>query len=441
MTLPRLKLKNKLMMVNLLVKLAIMAVIVFIIPSMVIKFSINQTDENLIRKLDNTLSMIDSLGIENFLSEENQAFGSYNILKEEYVSIEKMESDTLLNYIGFSERLVDNSVVDFRTLSYSFDINDNFYLIEIGVSLETIFTLERQLRRYAIIFMLLLLALTVVLEFFSITTLLRPLDRIVANIKSSRSPSSFNYDQVKTSTTDFDYLQETIHSQMRRIEKAFNSEREYTGNVSHELLTPISVIQSKLENIISEGNLPESELSKIFEARKTLGRLTVMVRSLLMLSRIDNDEYPLKDMVDISEIIENVLEELSDRFEAKGLSLKVDWKASAIILPGNRQLIFNLFYNLVNNAIKYTTEGGITITAYEKDDKTVVTVKDTGKGIKADQLNGLFTRFGVHDPDGGGYGLGLALVKKICDYHSISVSVESVPGKGTTFLLEMNPGE
>ena len=434
---PRLKLKNKLMMVNLLAKLAIMAVVVFLVPSMVIKFSINQTDENLIRKLDNTLDIIDSLGIENFLTEENQAFGSYNILKEEYVSIERMESDTLLNFIGFTERIVDNSIVDYRTLSYSFSINESFYLIEIGESLETIFTLERQLRRYALIFMLLLIVLTIILEFFSITTLLRPLDRIVANIKSSHSPSSFNYDNVKTSTTDFEYLQETIHSQMRRIEKAFNSEREYTSNVSHELLTPISVIQSKLENMISDGKIPESELPRIYEARKMLGRLTVMVRSLLMLSRIENDEYPLKDEVDISEIVGNVLEELSDRLEAKGLSLKVDWKASAVKISGNRQLLFNMFYNLVNNAIKFTTEGGIKITAIDNGETTIVGVEDTGKGIQTDQLEVLFTRFGVHDIEGGGYGLGLALVKKICDYHSITISVESVPGSGTKFLLEM----
>lgn len=437
----RLKLKDKLIMVNLLVKLAIMAVIVLVVPTVAIKFSINQTDENLIRKLDNTLAMIDSMGIEAFLTEEDQAFGSYNILKEEYVSLEKMEADTLLNYIGFSERIVDNSIVDYRTLSYSTEIDNNYYLIEIGESLETIFALERQLRRYALIFMLMLIVVTIVLEFFSITTLLRPLDRIVANIKSSRSPSSFNYDKVPTSTTDFEYLQETIHSQMRRIEKAFNSEREYISDVSHELLTPISVIQSKLESMISEGNLPESELPRVFEARKMLGRLTVMVRTLLTLSRIENDEYPLKERVDIGEIVENVLEELSDRLEAKVLSLKVDWKAPATKISGNRQLLFNMFYNLVNNAIKFTVKGGITVTAEEKEDKTVVTIGDTGKGIQADRLEGLFTRFVAHDTDGGGYGLGLALVKKICDYHSILISVESAPGMGTKLFLEIKREE
>ena len=179
----RLKLKDKLIMVNLLVKLAIMAVIVLVVPTVAIKFSINQTDENLIHKLDNTLAMIDSMGIETFLTEENRAFGSYNILKEEYVLLEKMEADTLLNYIGFSERIVDNSIVDYRTLNYSIEIDNNYYLIEIGESLETIFALERQLRRYALIFMLMLIVVTIVLEFFSITTLLRSLDRIVANIK------------------------------------------------------------------------------------------------------------------------------------------------------------------------------------------------------------------------------------------------------------------
>ena len=100
-----------------------------------------------------------------------------------------------------------------------------------------------------------------------------------------------------------------------------------------------------------------------------------------------------------------------------------------------------MFYNLVNNAIKFTVKGGITVTAEEKEDKTVVTIGDTGKGIQADRLEGLFTRFVAHDTDGGGYGLGLALVKKICDYHSILISVESAPGMGTKFFLEVKREE
>jgi len=282
-----------------------------------------------------------------------------------------------------------------------------------------------------------LLALTVVVEVLFISYLLAPLDKIIAHIKSVNSPTSFNYSHVKTYTEDFIYLQFTIQFLMRRIEKAFNTEREYIGNVSHELLTPISVIRSKLENIINEGNLTEKDMERVYESKRTLARLTSMVRSLLMLSRLDNGEYPRLDKINVKEIINSVLGELSDRLEAKGLSVKVEWKTGRFYIDGNNELLFNMFYNLINNSIKYTDKGGITIEAIEMGPIVTIEIKDTGAGIEAADIPHIFTRFGKHDKEGEGFGLGLALVKKICDYHSIRIYVESQKGTGTTFNLSI----
>jgi signal transduction histidine kinase len=107
------------------------------------------------------------------------------------------------------------------------------------------------------------LALTIFFEVLIIRFLLFPLEKIMVCIKRSQKPSSFDYDKILTSTNNFLYLQEIIFAMMHKIEKAFKSEREYISHVSHELFTPISIIQSKLELLINQRNLPDDELSKM----------------------------------------------------------------------------------------------------------------------------------------------------------------------------------
>ena len=135
MILPKIKLKNQLALVNAISKVIIVVFLALTIPWLVSKISINDTDEILIGKLDEVFVMIDSLGIEAFFDENDEfsAFGSYNILKEEYISIEHLKHDTLINSIAFSQRNIEDEIVDYRVLSYSFDTNGEFYLIEIDI--------------------------------------------------------------------------------------------------------------------------------------------------------------------------------------------------------------------------------------------------------------------------------------------------------------------
>lgn len=95
-----------------------------------------------------------------------------------------------------------------------------------------------------------------------------------------------------------------------------------------------------------------------------------------------------------------------------------------------------MFYNLINNAIKYTNKGSIIVTNYTIGNKAIISICDTGNGISSDILPTIFNRFGGHNTQSDSFGIGLALVKKICDYHKIKISVNSKIGIGTTFDLE-----
>ncbi|OFX39482.1 MAG: hypothetical protein A2W95_01120 [Bacteroidetes bacterium GWA2_40_14] len=433
------KLKSQLVLVNALSKALIILLLVFSIPRVVDRITLKGTDEDLVKKLDQVLVLVDSLGIGSFINADAdfQAFGSYNILKEEYISIENLNQDTLINQIAYSQRIIEEVMVDYRVLSYSIQIEEQNYLIEIGRSIGTIVVIKKQMQRFAILFMLILLTITILIEFSIIQYFLRPFDIIIDKLRKTKHPSDFSYQVTKTNTYDFIYLEETIHNLMRKIEETFNNEREYISNVSHELFTPISIIKSKLDNIIMEGNLSEEDMLKVYESKQTLGRLTKMIRTLLMLSRIENEEYLLKEQVEVVGVLKNVIRELEDLVVAKGLQLEEDFRVPEMTITGNAELIFNMFYNLVNNALKYTETGRIRIESSQTETSYMLRIVDSGQGIEPENLPYIFTRFRKFKAGKDSFGLGLALAKKICDYHGIEVQVSSVLGQGTTFELRI----
>jgi len=438
MKIPKLKLKSQLALFNALSKALIITLLVFLIPWLVSRISIRDTDDMLIQKLDQVIELVDSLGMETYIDmdAEFQLFGSYNILKEEYISIEPIQNDTLINIIQYSQRIIEEELVDYRVLSYSLEENGKNYLIEIGKSISTIYHFEQNLKRFAFIFLIIVVSLTFIFDLSFIQYLLRPFEKIVKKLKYTNHPNSFNYNAIVSNTSDFIYLDETIHALMRKIEAAFNDEREYISNVSHELLTPVSIIQSKLDNILNESNLSEEDMIKIFESKKTLRRLTNLVRTLLMMSRIENEEYILTEKVNINSILTNVVEEIEDKAIAKEIEIKMKLLANNFFFNGNENLLFTLFYNFVNNAIRYTDSGYIEIKSAKENNKFLVYIKDTGVGIKKEKIPEIFSRFKNSNQTKDSYGLGLALSKKICDYHKIKVDVESEVDVGSTFILK-----
>lgn len=440
MKIPKLKLQHKLALFNALSKILIVTVLVLIVPRVVSNISIRNTDDILIDKLEQVTELVDSLGIDAYIDmdAELKAFGSYNILKEEFISIEQIEGDQLIDVIQYSQRIIEDQVVDYRVLSYSIKRHDNNYLIEIGKSISTILRFEENLKRYAFLFLIIVITLTFLFDLSFIRFLLVPFNKIVDKLKATKHPNSFNYKSINSTTKDFIYLDETINSLMHKIEAAFNDEREYISNVSHELLTPVSIIQSKLDNILNNSDLNEEDMLKIFESKKTLRRLTNLVRTLLMMSRIENEEYILTEKININSIIKNVTEELEEKLIAKNLELRLQLKHKEFLFEGNENLLFTLFYNFINNAIRYTDEGYVKITTYQKERVNILEISDSGVGIEPEKLPHIFSRFKNSNDIKDSYGLGLALSKKICDYHQIKVTVDSIIDKGTTFTLQFS---
>ncbi|MFZ2287677.1 MAG: HAMP domain-containing sensor histidine kinase [Bacteroidales bacterium] len=432
------KLQTKLALFNLLSKLVFSALFIGFLPLIIERINTRQTDNELINKREEVIDLITRVGIEPFITAESEnGFGSYNILKEEFISLERIDLSEDWNYIEVTQRLIDDEAIVYRVLNYSFKIDGQTYLLEIGKSLSSITYGARNIRSVILIFLAIFILTTLLSDLFYTARILRPLRIITGRLKESSSSSLLTTGPVITSTEDFIQLDHTLRELMRKIEDLFRKEKEITVNISHELMTPVSVLRSKLENMLLQDNIDPVIEAGLEESLRTLHRLKTLVNSLLMIARIESRQYLREDTVELESLLNEVVEELRPIAEDSGVIISLDCGSNFAFRNANRSLIFSMFYNVVNNAVKNTPETGrIDISGKESEGRYKVSVSDTGRGMSKEQIDRLFSRFSTRfDPAGDSTGIGLAITKSIADFHDIAVRVLSEPGKGTQFIF------
>ena len=219
--------------------------------------------------------------------------------------------------------------------------------------------------------------------------------------------------------------------------EAFEIEREFITNVSHELLTPISILQNRIENILSDQDLPHEVALKIVDSQKTLVRLSKVIKALLYISKIENEQFLKNEKVSLRPLVIEVIEELEDRLSQKNITVHQQWDHDFELQNYNKSLMHTMLFNLISNAIKYNkTAGEIFISCNTKGENVMLSIKDTGVGIAPDQLPYIFDRFKRFRPDDDvSFGLGLPIVRTIASFHDIRIDVNSTPEIGTEFIL------
>ena len=432
------KLKIKLAIFNLLSKLAFTALFLIFLPYIIERINLRQVDNDLIQKREQVISLIADVGIEPFIeSDSADVFGSYNILKEEFVSLEWTGTEEDYNHIEVTERIIEGEVITYRVLNYSFLVDGQKYLLEVGKSLVSIHYARQNITRVILIFLVLIILITLATDLQYTHLILRPLDRITGKLKGISSPSLFDSSPVKTTTEDFYRLDNALRELMSNIDTLFQKEKETTVNISHELLTPVSVLRSKLENLLLKEDADPAISEKIEESLKTLHRLQTLVNSLLLIARIESQQYLREDDFSVNEVLKEIAAELSPIAEDKEVKIKEGYDQDLQFTKANRPLIFSMLYNVVNNAVKNTPAGGeIAIKSIAGNQTFSIKISDNGIGMTGQQLANLFSRFKSRAGNSGdGTGIGLAISKTIADFHNIQISVTSEPGKGTTFLF------
>lgn len=224
--------------------------------------------------------------------------------------------------------------------------------------------------------------------------------------------------------------------------------RDFVANVSHEIKTPLTAIRGLVETLLDDRAMDAGTRERFL---RKLGdqsaRLLALVADLLTISRLESKEYAFeRNPVDLRGLIGDAVRSVASAAESKRLAVSTDLPEQPLVALCDAGAVRQVLDNLLDNAVKYTPEGGrITVRARADDSEAVIEVEDTGIGIEPRDQPRIFERFYRVDTarsrELGGTGLGLSIVKHIVLAHDGEVSVESLPGRGSTFRVRLPLGE
>lgn len=220
--------------------------------------------------------------------------------------------------------------------------------------------------------------------------------------------------------------------------------RAFVANVSHELRSPLTNIQGYLQAVVDGAAPPEEAEEYLAVALEETRRLSRLIQEIRSLSRVESDEAIEMEPFDVLELIRRSLAAYSGRLEENGIRVELEFRKDRCWAVGNPPLIRQVVDNLIDNAIKFTGQGGrLAIRVAEGSGRLFVTIADDGAGIAEADRPFVFDRFYKADQahSGGGSGLGLAIVKSILDRHGQAIRLSSVEGKGTAMTFTLKSGE
>jgi len=228
--------------------------------------------------------------------------------------------------------------------------------------------------------------------------------------------------------------------ELKQMKQDENYRREFLGNVSHELKTPIFNIQGYLSTLL-DGGIDDKEINMKYlkRADKSVDRMINIVEDLEVISRLETEQSQLDiQPFDIFSLVEEVFEALEMKASQMNISLKIDNESQAKLVLGDRDKMQQVFMNLISNSIKYGKDGGTTtVRFFDMESNMLIEVADNGIGIDKESLDRLFERFYRVDKNRsreiGGTGLGLAIVKHILEGHNQQINVRSTKDIGSTF--------
>ena len=234
------------------------------------------------------------------------------------------------------------------------------------------------------------------------------------------------------------YIYRTILMKRRIEEDANKAKLQFFTNISHELRTPLTLIADPVNYIIHDDNLNSQQRSMLQIVQRNVLVLTQLVSEILDFRKVQNGKMELRlSDFNLAESMKQWIKLFSVSAQKKHIAISMD-APDTIMLRADQDKIERICYNLLSNALKYTSEGGeITLTAKEEGGRVMISVADNGCGISSDELPYIFDRFYQAKNAGRGTGIGLAIVKAFTELHHGEVSATSIEGKGSTFTIHI----
>ncbi len=316
------------------------------------------------------------------------------------------------------------------------------YLVETGAPMDEV---QADLRSWLI---LLLAMLPVVAGialgggYVLVKRALEPVDGIAASAERISSHNLSERLPVARTGDELERLSIALNHMIERLDAAFQYSRRFVADASHELRTPLTILKGELEGFVQQPELSRDWRDRLGSALEEVDRLTNIVEGLFAISRLDAGEAATEWVkFDLGQLASATADQMALLAEDK--KIKLTCKASpGICIEGDRARLKQVVVNLLDNAIKYTPEGGsIALTISAQNGKAILEVADDGIGIPPQALTRVFERFfrvdSARSRQQGGAGLGLSIVKSICSAHRGKVEATSAPGQGSRFRVEL----
>ena len=308
-------------------------------------------------------------------------------------------------------------------------------------------------QRYIMIMFIVMLVLVYLVVYYLleklITQKIRLLYRTIHNYKINRGdfPVKMNEDVLGKTEKEVLAWADNSREEIEKLRLQEEFRREFLGNLSHELKTPIFSIQGYILTLL-EGGLEDENINRAFleRASKGVDRVTGIIEDLDLITRIESERLKLNlAPVNILSLAREIVESLEIKAQKRNVKLSLDWKrigSQEINVLCDRDKIGQVMSNIINNSINYGVENGHTeVRFFDLEDNILIEVSDDGVGIREEYLPRLFERFYRVDKsrarNEGGTGLGLAIVKHLVEAHGQTIDVRSTEGQGSTFSFTL----
>lgn len=437
------KLNNKILLSNL-----VLSVGIFVLTSIALYYLVNNTvyDELDNHLLQHKIDIINQVQGDPASLEEIRDLGGLG--SYEWVEIHPYDGSVEPNTNSFStiDTLRGPNEVrpeSYRRLATTISLNDRYYTLNIYEEVAAWQNISMTILLSVLAGLLIWIFLLYLLNQIVFDRILTPFYDTVDTLETISNPTDFKEKFPESTTYEIKVLNNALNTMMNQIRSSFEEQKKFIQNASHELLTPLSIIRQKADKILSRADqLDRQTIESANKIQETAVRLSRLSNALLLISRVENRQFELNEEVDITTVTQKVIKELEDFITLKNISLEKQFYKD-ILVRGNQELIHSTIYNIIQNAVKFSPEGGaITITINGDTEGDKLTVIDEGPGIPEELKESLFDRFkkgNVHFNELGknnGTGLGLSLVKSICDLHGFGYQARDKDGTGAEITIE-----
>lgn len=313
-----------------------------------------------------------------------------------------------------------------------YDINDNYYKLTIYTP--TIEKIELKERILVLLFIIVIILITSVITIY-LSVYKKALNPLYILLNWHRDyqlgKNEQEFPECKSNIKEMQELFNAAKSSTQRAEEAYKQQKLFLGHASHEIQTPLAVSITQLESLLEDESLNEEQMNKIFTTISTLRKMTRMNKSLLMLSKIENDQFNNKELVNINAIIHEKIDLFKETFSQKQITIQINEKDSLEIEIDNI-LCDMLINNLLKNALIHNVQGGDVTIDINKDS---IRFSNSGKHTALNEKM-IFNYFYKESNEQNSSGLGLVLIKSICKKNNLSIDYQFIEIKHSFFITK-----